>query len=282
MKRFSSCRRLWLATLLIGLFLLVRVADAATLHEHSLAMLKERLVLADPHNFSFVVLGDSRDNDKVFRKVLALAQSLKPLFILHGGDMEQSGCKTDIDHFLSVVHEDAAAMPLFIVPGNHERCFPDKNVDAGKGYFLRTIGPLNFVLDLSPLGIKIVVLDNMDYALSAEQLQYLRRELTPGRSWNFVAMHIPPETGRWKKDHTFTKGAKEMMALLEEKKVAAAFFSHIHLFDEDSLGKTRMFITGGAGAPLYGNFGFGKAAYHVLLVQVKAGKLSVQPLWLEP
>lgn len=266
----------------LGIFLVSAGSEAATLYEQSLVKLNQRLVQADPDNFTFVFLGDSRDNEQVFRKIMALTRSTKPLFVLHGGDLERSGCPKDIDHFLRVLREEAPELPLFVVPGNHERCLPDRARDEGKGYFLQTIGPLDYTLDLPRIKTKIVVLDNMDYALTAQQLQYLRQELTPGKALNFVAMHIPPQTKRWGKDHTFVKGAAELLTILQERRVPGALFSHMHLFDEDRLGDTRMFISGGGGAPLHTRFNFGRAAFHMLVVKVKDGVASIQPVWLQP
>lgn len=274
------CRTVLALILAMGACLSAADSAAATLHEQSLAGLEIRLAQAKPHDFTFAVLGDSRDNDEVFQKILSLAQSIKPLFILHAGDLAQAGCQPDIDHFLQILRNQKLEIPLFVVPGNHEICHDDKGTHGRKDYFQQTIGPLSYVLDLPPLGVKIVVLDNSDYVLTVKQLRYLQQELSGGRSLNFVAMHIPPQTARWGKVHTFTKGAQEMLTILTERNVTGAFFGHIHLFDEDRLGDTRMIITGGGGAPLYDKFGFGRPAFHILVVRVKNGVASMQPVWL--
>ena len=60
--------------------------DAATLYERSLEKLQAGIGKVSPNDFTFVVLGDSRGNDDIFKKALALAKTYNPLFILHGGD----------------------------------------------------------------------------------------------------------------------------------------------------------------------------------------------------
>src|SRR6266545_2826804 len=53
--------------------ILASSCHAGTLFERSLAKMEERAQKASPQDFTFVVLGDSRDNDGIFRKALELA-----------------------------------------------------------------------------------------------------------------------------------------------------------------------------------------------------------------
>ena len=63
---------------------------SSTLYERSLQKLERNLQTTSPDDFMFVVMGDSRDNDEIFKKILTAAEKLRPLFILHGGDTGSS------------------------------------------------------------------------------------------------------------------------------------------------------------------------------------------------
>ena len=95
-------------------------ARAATLYERSLEKLQAGIERVSPADVTFVVLGDSRDNDDVFKKTLALAKTYNPLFILHGGDYSNKGSHKETDDFLEMVNSIIPEVPFFVVMGNHE------------------------------------------------------------------------------------------------------------------------------------------------------------------
>ena len=247
----------------------------STLYERSLKKLEENLKTASPDDFMFVVMGDSRDNDEIFKKILTAADKLRPLFILHGGDTVFTGREKKFNRFLDIVESTLPDTPLFVVIGNHELT---NNVKSphGKQIFQEKIGPLNYVLDIKKLGMLIVALDNSLYELTPTQLQYLEEQLTSKRKYKFVIMHIPPETEKWQYHRCFTKGADRLEQIMGEKKVSAAFFSHLHLYAQDEVKGVKYIITGGAAAPLHMNIPFGEHSYHFIVVRVKDGKVSTE------
>ena len=109
------------AILLINAFLLASACCAGTLYDRSLVILEKRLAKAAPDDFTFVVLGDSKDSDEIFRKALKLAATYNPLFILHDGDFSPTGSSTEVDHFLELVRQNIPDIPLFVVPGTMSR-----------------------------------------------------------------------------------------------------------------------------------------------------------------
>ncbi|MGO9136343.1 MAG: metallophosphoesterase family protein [Syntrophales bacterium] len=248
---------------------------SSTLYERSLQKLEGNLQTATPDEFMFIVMGDSRDNDEIFKKILTAAGKLKPLFILHGGDTVFTGREKKFNHFLDIVESTLPDTPIFVVIGNHELTNNVTN-PHGKQIFQEKIGPLNYTLDLKKLGTRIVALDNSLYELTPTQLQYLEEQLTAKRKYKFVIMHIPPETQKWQHSHCFTKGADRLKQILAEKKVSLAFFSHLHLYAQDEVKGVKYIITGGAAAPLGINVPFGEHSYHFIVVRVKDGKVSTE------
>ena len=245
-----------------GIFL-APACSAGTLYERSMETMTALEQKTSAKEFTFVVLGDSRDNEVVFKKSLELAATFKPLFIIHDGDFSSNGTPQEIEHFLETIRAAVPDIPMFVVMGNHERRQP----------FQEKIGPLNYVVDSAKLGFKLIVVDNSDYALKNAQLNYLKSNLDAKRRLSFVAMHIPPRTMRWTW-HTFSEGASDMIRLLSEKKVSAAFYGHLHLYDRDELEGVPHIITGGAGAPLV-RIGFpGETVYHIVVVKIKNGTVQ--------
>ncbi|HUH66399.1 MAG TPA: metallophosphoesterase [Syntrophales bacterium] len=277
MRMQRRCRFIYL---LASLFLVVEfaipaVSHSSTLYEKSLKKLEENLKTASPDDFMFIVMGDSRDNDEVFKKILSTAAKLRPLFILHGGDAVFTGREKKFDHFIDIAEGALPETPLFVTIGNHDLTNNVKSVH-GKQIFQEKIGPLNYALDLKKLGVKIVALDNSLYELTPIQLQYLEEQLTTKRKYKFVIMHVPPETDRWQDSHCFTKGADRLKQILAEKKVSVAFFSHLHLYAQDEVKGVTYIITGGAAAPLQTRVSFGEHYYHFIVVRVKDGKVSTE------
>jgi Icc protein len=238
---------------------------AATLYERSLDRLQAGIERASPADFTFVVLGDSRDNDGIFKKILALAKTYNPLFILHGGDYSNKGSDKETDNFLAMVNGIVPEVPFFVVIGNHEN----------RKVFAERIGPFNFTLDSVRLNLKVIAVDNENYLLKDPELTYLNRQLAAKRENTFVAMHIPPKTERWNL-HTFSAGAAELENTLAENAVTLAFYFHVHLYDRDVIKGVPSIITAGAGAPL-AVFGFqGEPVYHIVVVRMKDGSVTTE------
>ena len=251
------------ALLLLLVPVLPQTCLGETLFERSTARLAAKAPQAKPNDFTFVVLGDSRDGEAVFKKALRLAQSFHPLFILHGGDYSGRGSEKETVKFLRQLQESVPDTPFFVVMGNHEN----------RSVFAKFIGPADFTVENKRLGLTLVAVDNSDNALKAPELEYLRSRLSSAVGGAFLAMHVPPKTENWDW-HTFTEGADELKGILAKGRVQGVFFSHVHLYARSEYGGVPAIITGGAGAPLYTSGFPGDPVYHILVVRVKNGKAS--------
>jgi 3',5'-cyclic-AMP phosphodiesterase len=268
--RYRPAVLLFLFFFFCGIWPLQAAAAPSTLFDRSLQKLETKIKNgAAAGEFNFVVMGDSRDNDEVFTRILTLAASYKPLFILHDGDIVSRGTREEYDHFLETLQKTVPDVPFFVVVGNHELKKKDK------GLFKAKIAPLDYVLEPAGTGMKIVALNTAGYSLTPVQLQSLDQELSREGKLSFVIMHVPPRTGRWNTDHFFSRGAGELSRILAGRKIPMAFFGHEHLYDEDLIDGVRYIITGGAGAPLY-NAGFGDPSYHFIVVKVKDNSASAE------
>ncbi len=264
MHKIDKLTRILLSVVAL-LLLWTTNAHAANLYERSLEKLQVGIENVSPDDFTFLVLGDSRGNDGIFKKALTLAKTYNPLFILHGGDYSDKGSNKETDHFLSLVNSGVPDVPLFVVVGNHEN----------RKVFAEKIGPFNFSLDSARLKLRVIAVDNANDALKIPELHYLRNQLATKRESTFVTMHIPPKTKRWNW-HTFSDGATELENVLAENRIKVAFYFHIHLYDQDEIKGVPSIITAGAGAPLV-SFGFsGEPVCHIVLVRVKNGTVTTE------
>jgi len=258
--------RLFVVTLvmLFGVTDISVSAETATLFAESMKTFEARAASVDADRWRFVFLGDNRGNDGKFREILQRAKDLDPLFIVHGGDIVETGTAGELSHFLDVAKSVKGLPPLFVVRGNHE---------ANAALFEKMIGPLNFVLDSQRLGLRLVAVDNSNYVVSKIEFAFLLGNLDQKRRNQFVSMHIPPRTERWPR-HSFEKGKSELLTLMAERNVTMGLFAHIHLFDEEVIRGIPCIISGGAGAQLAW-FGYaGDAMYHLVIVDVVKGKVS--------
>jgi 3',5'-cyclic-AMP phosphodiesterase len=250
-------------------------AHSATLYEQSRQKLETRLAGVQKEHYTFVVMGDSRDNDEIFKKCLLTAAGYHPLFILHVGDAVHTGSEEEFLHFLASLQQTVPEMPVFVAAGNHELTNGDRR-EKGKVLFQQLIGPLDFVLDIPRIHAKFIVMDNSGNSLTSKQIDNLKTELQVGKSLKFVFMHIPPQTHKWIDSHTFTKGADAFLQTISSANVAGVFYGHYHLYDEETISGTPHIITGGAGAPLVRLY-FGDPSHHFVVVTISGqGKVSTE------
>jgi predicted phosphodiesterase len=249
-------------------------AKSETLYEQSRQKLEARLAGIQQESYTFVVMGDSRGNDKIFIKCLQAAATYRPLFILHTGDAVSTGSESQFLHFRGVLQQTLPDMPVFVAAGNHELTKREKG-EKRKMLFQQLIGPLDYVLDLPRINARCIVLDNSDYSLTSNQIDYLSNQLTMDNSLKFVFMHIPPQTFKWIDSHAFTNGADAFLQTLSGQSVAGVFYGHYHLYDESRISGTRHIITGGAGAPLTLMY-FGDSSYHFVVVTLSGGKVLTE------
>jgi len=213
----------------------------------------------------FVVLGDSRSNPSKFKEIIDLANSLKPDFVIHTGDVVENGDKPEYDKLRPLFNRFNE--PFLVIPGNHEINKVTKNLQNYISFF----GKTGMLFDLC--GVRFILLDNSKGYLTDEQLIRLKTDLKTDNV-RMIFMHAPPAT-IWP-EHTFKRNAKGLVDLIKQSGCEYAFFSHVHGYDHRMIGdKCNGYISGGAGAELSG-YGFAQEKYHVLLVTVDGKKVNVK------
>jgi 3',5'-cyclic AMP phosphodiesterase CpdA len=231
----------------------LRAAAAPWRTEAQIAKIPPR---ASGERFRFLVMGDSRTNRRVFKRLLAMAAGFPKLdFSVDVGDIVPGGQPQEFAFFYTQIEK--VAWPFLVVEGNHER-----GPSEGRLYE-ELFGPTDYYFDHG--GFRFVGLDNAKSAVTPKQLAWLGEVLTTDLR-KVVWFHVPPSViAKWEW-HSFSDGAQELADLLAEKGVERVYVGHIHGFDAAEYKGVTYVLSGGAGATLNEQAAPGDF-HHIVLVE---------------
>ena len=215
---------------------------------------------------TFAVAGDSRDNPNVYRRVLEAVMDSGSEFLLHTGDMVNTGTEPAWQEFeQSMV---GFSLPFYPVPGNHDGL--DGQLD---GYLAYSGAPAaHYSFDRGD--VHFMLADSHNGGIGASELAWLREELSAStQPIKVVVLHHPPFDPDGT-DHIMAYGNDAFMTLMAEQEVDYVFAGHIHAYAREERDGVTYIITGGAGAPLYSSE-HPQAFHHFLRVVVQGGEVSV-------
>ncbi len=247
--------------------------DLSVLVAHSETQSYEALVKAVQERpaaeggFGFVVLGDTRSNIDIARKVLSQVVEESPVLILSNGDIVRRGRVEEyVAHHFRLV-EQVSPIPFIPIPGNHES---GPNGDFAS--FEAVYGGQQFSFDYG--NCRFVGFNNGDSdEVSENDLDYLEAELgKPGAAYKFVVCHVPPiflenavesDEGRG-----FDRNMDAFRELMSRHKVDHVFVGHVHGYATETFDGVRYTITGGAGADLTSRLTKEGRVHNFVLVRV--------------
>ena len=224
--------------------------------------LPQREPPADTWNFA--VLGDTRNNVSISKRLYRKSKELQPDMLFHTGDIVRSGTARElIENHIGVIEKEQLPFPVFCVPGNHERGifynFAAYNALYGSDRFAFIHEHCNFV------GIN----NSGKRGIGDEELNFLKTELEKPSKFSFVFLHIPPaffEAGFVldSRRRGFKKNAGQFHEILCEHQVTEVFFAHIHGYASEVIDGVRYTLTGGGGAPLSRRLDKSNRHYHLI------------------
>ncbi len=215
--------------------------------------------------FAFAVLSDTQGNPKVSGALAKFAWGLRPNFVLHPGDLVDTGTIKEqwVGQFFSSMKPLLERVALFPVLGNHER-------DAHFYYDYMSLPDPEYYYTFRYGNAQFFMLDtNRNVAPGSEQYKFLAKELAKSKAtWKIVSYHHPAYSSD-ENDYgdtwhgPSTKGdlrVRELVALIDKYKVDIVCNGHIHSYErtwpirgnkatEPNKGTLYM-VTGGAGGPL--------------------------------
>jgi Icc-related predicted phosphoesterase len=255
---FSFCMSLLILIPLTG------GAVPLSVEQNIQAILKDQS--GSKEGFNFIVLGDSRGNEEIYKRLLNKAKGYKPLFILNTGDIVNEDEPSEYESYRKLIAD--YDIPILHIPGNHD-------VREGSAEYRRFVGETNWYFDYG--NYRFIGLDNATGKFDDESIAFMKKTLTQTKVC-LITFHKPPAIGHWTvhamiDDQNGGRGG-EVVKLIKNAGVPMVFLGHIHLYDELDIDGVKYIISAGGGAKLYGKYNFGKPEYGFVLVQVRPGGIS--------
>jgi calcineurin-like phosphoesterase family protein len=275
------------------------VAGGAAVHYRVLIAGHERAAgdvrLPDPARpLTFVVYGDTRNFGDELGRLAERVRRLDPALLLFTGDIAPHGSDDDswVDFFAAQAPL-LADVPLYPALGNHE-LFHDPLATLFRRHFAlpdRGRERLYYQLRWGPAAF--VFLDG-NAAPDPAQLTWLAATLAAAERDHvahvFVVVHQPALSVSEHCGSAVEQAA--WVELFERYRVRAVFAGHDHVYERMERNGVRYFVSGGAGAPLYGErtscAPFDRAArrafraqHHFLRVRIDGAAVTVSALPLD-
>jgi predicted phosphodiesterase len=260
----------WL--LLISSFLLI-IASSCALTTQEVGQ-KSIAPEGQRDHVTFVVLGDNRSGDDMYRKIVSMAMKRNPDFIVNVGDMIKTpGNLTEWSNFWEMSRP--ISVPYYLTVGNHdvneripesEQIYKEQvHLPGNELYYSFTAGnSLFIVLDTS--------LADQEECVTGDQYAWLEGVLAHSeQKHKFVFLHHPLysvlHAGEEDGGDESTVERDRLEALFQKNRVDVVFAGHEHLYHRATVDGIIHVITGGAGAPLYADENSG-GFHHFIVVTV--------------
>ena len=227
---------------------------------------------ANGHNpLYFAVMGDSREGDAVFQKILKDLNQIPELaFAVHLGDLVPGGGADAYAHFFRLIAP--FKRPLLTVAGNHEL----RGMDAA-GLYRQIFGPANYAFRVGPHHF-LVLNNNSPKDVDTKTLRWLEEELEKGKEaqTRIIFMHKPLFNLHRGSQHALDETTVQaLLDLFKRHRVTHIFAAHIHAYFTGNWEGIPFTISGGAGAPLY-PWEPSHSFYHYLTVKLSGENVGVE------
>ncbi len=215
--------------------------------------------------FAFAAISDTQGNYEVASQISKLAWGHRPSFLLHPGDLVQTG--RDKRHwtrtFFPSMHPLISRVPIFPVLGNHEQ-------DAAFYYHYMDLPKPEYYYTFTYGNAQFFIIDtNRNVDPESEQYQWLDQALSQSdATWKIVCHHHPPYSSDendygnlWKTNESSRgdKRVRQLVTLYDKHAVDVVWTGHIHSYERTwplkesrpvDEGGTLYMITGGGGGSL--------------------------------
>jgi len=202
--------------------------------------------------YVFDVIGDTRDNDADYGRLVDRMVKDNPAVVFNVGDLTPLPC-VGTDEFKR--RSSAIKVPYLFAPGNH-----DIGLDNGACY-LKWSGQPGLYYNFAIGRLSFIVLNSEN--LNETQIQWLKNTLTRDDNKKVVCFHRPLYASKLN-NHLIDTMRQPLHELFKANHVAVVFQGHDHLYNQETVDGISYIVTGGGGAPLRrGGF------YHYVRVTVK-------------
>lgn len=187
--------------------------------------------------FAFAVISDTQFNPVVSGKLSELAWAQRPSFLLHPGDLVDTGTNDShwTQHFFPGMRPLISRVPFYSVLGNHEQ-------NASNYYEYVSVPSPEYYYDFAYGDAHFFMIDtNRNVGPGSEQYRWLDEKLASSDAqWKFACHHHPPYSSDendygdlWKQNKS-TGGdprARQLAELYEKHGVDVVWTGHIHSYE---------------------------------------------------
>jgi hypothetical protein len=234
--------------------------------------------------FRFALIGDSRNGEKVYVRLMGRALERKPHFFIHLGDMIAHSGEKEWRAFFEI--SKAIDVPFFPVLGNHEVSVRGLGEKLYRKQFLLPEGKTYYAFRAG--GILFVILDSEEGRgrIINEQLEWLENILSSSKeAFKLVFIHRPfflpiDSLKRGSAMDRYPAERDALHRLFLKTNVKAVFEADDHRYDRMEKDHILYVITGGGGAPLASlkeRGGF----FHYIWISVRNGSMEGEVVDLE-
>ncbi len=216
--------------------------------------------------WSFIVLGDTRNNTSVARQLYRRAKDEAPAMLFHTGDIVRGGTARELlRNHIRLIEEEGLTMPMFCVAGNHER-----GSRRDFGIFKRLYGGDRFAFSFRNC-LFVGVNNSGRQEVGDEDIEYLSSALAPEGLRKYVFIHVPPAffEATFVSDarrRGFKHNADAFHQIMRHHQVDEVFMAHIHGYASTVIDGVRYTLTAGGGAPLSGRLAPEGRHYHMIKI----------------
>ena len=210
---------------------------------------------SDSAGFRFAVYGDTRDGNAAHRAIVQQMVALAPDFVLHTGDLVESGRSTsEWNRFFGIEEPLLRTAPFYPALGNHEDYDADRNTSQYLDIFHLPGNELWYAFDYG--NARFICLKADGYPIDEwfpddEQLSWLEKQLEDNKApWLIVFFHVGLFTSR-SEDFLELGMRDRLVPLFEEYAVDAVFMGHHHSYERILVNGITYIVTAGGGASLY-------------------------------
>jgi 3',5'-cyclic AMP phosphodiesterase CpdA len=234
--------------------------------------------------FQFAVIGDSRDGEKVYIRLLEKILERKPDFIIHLGDMIAKPDEKEWQQFFNL--SGPITIPFFPVAGNHDVGLTSRGEKMYRRQFLLPEGKAYYSFRAGGGVFIILNSEKGKGRISDEQLQWLREILeSSNHTFKLVFLHRPLflPVDSFKRGGCMDKypsDRDQLHQLFVKAQANAVFAGDDHRYDRREKEGILYIISGGGGAPLH-PFKERGGYFHYIWVSVQADRIEGEVVDLE-
>ncbi len=230
-----------------------------------------------PPSLTFAVLGDTRTQHEVHRRVVERLLAAAPDFVLHTGDLVADGNDPALwETFFEIERDLLTRVPFYPALGNHEGnsplYFEHFDLPGNERWYTFEHENARFIC--------LEVDGSADYEPGSEQYVWLEQTLAANtQPWLFAFFHFPPYTSAEEAGYERSL-RRALVPLFERYGVDVVFNGHKHNYERNEVNGVTYVVTGGGGAPLYApvereptQAAFA-LAHHFVLVRIAGDRLE--------